>query len=103
MAFNNKLKTLNFKLVDFDEITMFLYQNYNHQSIFEPLQQPIEAHHYIELVKYFPDYDEIINLINFEFCEYYRIQILHENGYTTKDGYCYSPDNIQNIYKYWNH
>lgn len=100
---HEKLFSLDFSLVDFHEFTPWLYETYNEQSVFEPLRQPIEPRHFFEFVKYFPNFEELEKLVNQEFCEYYRVKILQANGFTTEDGYCYSPNNIKSVYKYWTH
>lgn len=95
-----KIVNLDFSLVDFYDLTTFLFENYG-QSIFEPLKGTIKPEHYIEFVRYFPDAQELVNVMNYEACAYIRLKVLHYNGFTTKNGYSYSKKNIVNVYKCW--
>lgn len=85
--FPAELSELNFSEVDFYDFSQWLFETYNEQIIFEPLKEAIQPKDYIHFVKYFPEHKNLLPLVNAEFCEFFIIQVLYQNGFKTEEDY----------------
>jgi len=65
------------------------------QSIFEPIRCFIPKEDYINFFnKHFNNCQDFISLVEFEFLEYARVEILRVNGFKTASGYVHSKKEV---------
>lgn len=68
------------------------------QSIFEPIRCVIPKEDYINFfIKHFDNCASFIALVEFEFLEYARVEILRLNGFPTASGYVHSKKEVLSV------
>jgi hypothetical protein len=97
---HEKLLNLKFDDVDPYDFAKLLFEECNEQSFFEPLKEKIPEKLYAQFLTWFPNYEELLPLVNQEFFEYMRQKVLDVNEFITKDGYHNNKKNIVDIKVY---
>lgn len=85
------------KLLDLNKICLFEFATtlYSYgQSIFEPIRKEIPKKDYILFFEPHFDNCEFVKLVDFEFLEHVRVELLRLNGFKTASGYVHSKKEV---------
>lgn len=91
-----ELREIDFNGIDIYDFTLLLY-SFENQSIFEPIRCHIPKEKYADFFVCIDGFDKISHLVEFEFIEYARVEVLRANGFTTASGYCHSKKHILDL------
>lgn len=92
-----ELLQLDLRLMCLYDFALTLH-SFENQSIFEPIRCQIPKEKYFMFFDcVFPDFKKFIHLVEFEFIEYLRVELLHLNGFKTASGYFHSKKHLENV------
>lgn len=99
--FAKKLSDLDLNLMCLFDFALTLH-SFENQSVFEPIRCQIPKEKYfLFFEQVFLDYKEFIHLVDFEFLEYVRVELLRLNGFKTASGYVHSKKHLENIHDWF--